>query len=277
MKRILIIALLLICTAGTASAYNVYLKCPDSVQAGAPLKCSLDSNFPAGTTFNLVLYQSQYTATQIKNQPVTIQADHNTQYLVVDTTGLPGGQYKLEVQFTSIVSPSSDSTTLQLITIVDRSGNIEITSPVSQDLDEALRVEGDILHAGNGGVQIEVTGPDGEVFPATWIQTQADIRNGAGVFTKKVPVTSGGDYKVDFSDSNGFIGEKVFTVVAPTTAPTAVVTGTAAVVRTTRPVTTVPTPWPVTTTQSPLPSLIPIDALLCAGMMAVMTGSRDRK
>ena len=96
MKRILLIALLLVSVVGTASAYNIYLKCPDSVQAGMPLKCTLDSNFPPGTTFDLALYQSQYTATLIKSQPVTIQADHNTQNLVVDTTGLPEGRSRIE-------------------------------------------------------------------------------------------------------------------------------------------------------------------------------------
>ena len=244
-----------------------------------PIKCSLDSDFPAGTTFDLVLYQSQYTATEIKDQPVTIQANQNTQYFVTDTTGLPGGNYKLEVQFNGPEQPQlrTGSITLQLITIVDRSGDIDITSPMSQNLDEALRIEGDIKKGGNDGVQIEVSGPDGDVFGPQWIQTKSDLRTGAGVFTQQVTVNTGGDYKVDFSDSNGFIGEKVFTVVAPTTAPTAVTTGAAAVVRTTRPVTTLPTPWPTTTPQSPLPVIVPICALACAGILAVMTMSRSRK
>lgn len=279
MKKILLIALLLICTVGTASAYGLYLKCPDSVQAGVPIKCSLDSDFPAGTTFNLVLYQTQYTATQIKSQPVTIQSDHNTQYLVIDTQGLPGGNYKVEVQYTGADEPRlrSDSMTLQLITINDRSGSIEITAPVSQDLADALRIEGDIVKGGNDGVQIEVSGPDGRIYGPQWIATKSDIRTGAGVFTQKVTVSSGGDYKVDFSDANGFIGEKVFTVVAPTTAPTAAATSAATVVRTTRPVTTMPTPWPTTTPASPLSSLVPVGALVCAGILAAAAGTRIRK
>jgi hypothetical protein len=279
MKRILLIALLLVCTVGTASAYGLNLSCPSSVQAGVPIKCSLESDFPAGSTFDLVLYQTQYTATEIKDQPVTIQANHNTQYFVTDTTGLPGGTYKVEIQFNGPQEPQlrSGSVTLQLITIVDRSGDIDITSPVSQDLSEALRIEGDIKDGGNNGVQIEVSGPDGDIFGPQWIQTKSDLRTGAGVFTQQVTVNSGGDYKVDFSDSNGFIGEKVFTVVAPTTAPTAAATGTAAVVRTTRPATTLPTPWPTTTAQSPLPTLVTICALACAGILAVMKMSRSRK
>jgi hypothetical protein len=277
MKRILFIALLLLCTVGTVSAYGLYLKCPDSVQAGAPLKCTLDSDFPPGTTFNLVLYQTEYTATQIKKQPVTIQADQNTQYLVIDTQGLPGGNYKVEVQFTGSDEPRlrSDSTTLQLLTIIDRSGDIEITSPVSQNLDDALRIEGDIVKGGNNGVEIEVSGPDGRIFGPQWIQTKSDLRTSAGVFTQKVNVNSGGDYKVDFSDANGYIGEKVFTVVTPTTAPTASATTSATIVRTTRPITTAPTPWPTATPASPVSPLVPVSALTCAGIFAVM--SRTRK
>ena len=75
MKRILLISLLLLCTVGVASAYGVNLSCPSSVQAGMPIKCSFDSDFPTGTSFDLVLYQTQYTATEIKDQPMTIQAN----------------------------------------------------------------------------------------------------------------------------------------------------------------------------------------------------------
>jgi hypothetical protein len=280
MKRILLIALLLLCTVGSASAYGVYLSCNSSIQVGAPLKCSLDSDYPPGTTFNVVLYQTQYTATQIQSQPITVQADHSTQYFVADTTGLPGGNYKVEVQFTGPTDQSearSDSITLQLVTLVDRSGQIELSSPLSQNLDEALMITGDIQQEGNNGVQIEVIGPDGTVFGPQWIQTQSDIRTGAGDFTQTVHVNSGGNYKVDFTDANGFIGEKMVTVVAPSATTVPIPTYTAAVVKPTFTVPTVPTPWPTTTPQSPLPSVIPVAALACAGIMAVMGIGRSRK
>ena len=279
MKRILLIALFLMCTVGTASAYGLYMTCPDSVQAGVPLKCSIDSDFPAGTTFNLVLYQSAYTATQIRKQSVTIQDTHNTQYVVFDTQGLPGGTYKAEIQFNGADEPRlrSDSKTLQLITIIDRSGDIEITSPVTQDLQDALRIEGNIKNGGNNGIEIEVSGPDGRIFGPQWIQTKADIRNNAGVFTQKVDAASGGDYTVDFSDTKGFVGEKTFTVVAPTTQPTAVATTAATAVKTpSRIATTVPTPWP-TTAQSPLSPFTVLCGLACAGMLVVLAGWRSRR
>ncbi len=278
MKRILLIALFLMCTVGTVSAYGLYLNCSDSVQAGVPLRCSIDSDFPAGTSFDLVLYQSSYTATEIRDQPVTIQSDHNTQYVIFDTQGLPGGTYKAEIQYKGIDDASfrSDSKLRQLITIVDRSGDITITSPPAQDIGEALRIEGNIANGGNDGVEIEVDGPDGRIFGPQWIQTKADIKNNAGVFTQKVAVSSSGDYKVEFSDTNGFIGEKSFTVTAPTTQPTAVAATTAAAARTTPATTnTVPTPWP-TTTASPLPPITAISGLAFAGMLTVLMRRRDR-
>jgi hypothetical protein len=268
MKKIILIALCMMCIVGTASAYQLYLSCPESVQVGIPLKCSIDSNFPAGTTFNVVMYQSGYTATPVKSQSVTIQENQPTQYSILATKGLPGGQYKVEIQF---IGPdegrlSTDSVTLQLPVLIDRSGEITITSPLTQPLAEALRIEGYIKDIGNQGVQIEVRGPDGTVFGPEWIGTTLLIQSGAGEFTKKVFVTKPGEYDVYFKDVKGYIGVKTFTVTAPTQVPTTVRT---TVPVTSRPPTTVPTPLP-TTTKSPL-SLMPIVAALSVvGLLSIV-------
>jgi hypothetical protein len=276
MKRILLIALLLTSLVGTVSAYGLYLNCTDSIAAGLPMKCTVDSDFPAGTTFNLVLYQSGYTATEIRRQAITVQDEKNTQYLVVDTTGLPGGTYKAELQFTGADEPRlrSDSKTVQLITIIDRSGEIEMTSPESQSLDEALRIEGSISKESNNGVEMEVSGPDGRIYGPEWIQTKDNVKNGDGTFTQKITVTSAGEYHVDFTDAKGFIGRKTITVVGPTTAPTVAVATTAAAVKTTKAVTTAPTPWPTTTQASPLSPLPAIVSLALAGMVMAAIGKR---
>jgi hypothetical protein len=276
MKRILLIALLLTSLVGTVSAYGLYLNCTTSVAAGVPMKCTVDSDFPAGTTFNLVLYQSGYTATEIRKQALTIQTEKNTQYVVVDTTGLPGGTYKAELQFTGADEPRlrSDSRTVQLITIIDRSSEIEITSPESQALDEALRIEGEIAKESNNGVEIEVSGPDGRIWGPEWIQTKDVIKNGAGTFTQKVTVTEAGTYTVDFTDAKGFIGRKTFTVVGPTPAPTAAVTTGAAAAKTTKAVTTAPTPWPTTTQASPVSPLMVVVGLAVAGIAIAFIGRR---
>jgi hypothetical protein len=281
MKRIILLALCLMCIAGTASAYQLYLKCPsdkettdkvNEIQAGLPIKCSIDSNFPAGTTFDVVFYQSGYTATQISKQQVTIQSTHNTQYKMIDTQGLPGGTYKIELQFINADAGriSSDSIISQLVQVIDRSGEIEITSPTSQKLEEALRIEGSIAKEGSDGVQLKVSGPDGVVLPSQYIATTNDIKNGAGKFTRKVPVSSPGTYEVEFSDAKGFIGTKTFIVNAPATEAPTVIPTTTEVVKTMKPVTTVPTPWPTSTPQSPLSPIIIICATGLAGLLAVL-------
>jgi hypothetical protein len=269
MKKIILIALCMMCIVGTASAYQLYLSCPESVQVGIPLKCSVDSNFPAGTTFDVVMYQSGYTATPVKGQSVTIQENHPTQYSILNTKGLPGGQYKVEIQF---IGPdegrlSTDSVILQLPILIDRSNEITITSPMTQALVDALRIEGSITKIGNEGVQIEVRGPEGTVFGPEWIGTTELLQSGAGEFTKKVIVTRAGEYDVYFKDVKGYIGVKTFTVTAPaTTAPTTVRTTTAV---TTRTPTTAPTPIP-TTPQSPLSPIAIVGALAFVGLASIV-------
>jgi hypothetical protein len=273
MKRILQIALCLTCIMGTASAYGLYIDCPSSIQAGLPLKCSIDSNLPAGNTFNLVLYHSVYTATEVSRQSVTIQEDHNTQYRLFETQGLPGGMYKMEVQMLrrgGDDSLSSDSVTFQLINIIDRTSEITITAPVTQTLEEALRIEGSVEKLSNEGVQIEVRGPEGRIFGPQYIGTKTDIKTNAGIFNYHLTVTGPGTYEVTFSDPKGYIGIKKFEVLPPptpepTTVPTTLPT-------TTVPTTTVPTTRP--TTQSPLPLPLVLGALVVAGLVAVAAQNR---
>ncbi|MCX6683945.1 MAG: hypothetical protein NTZ37_04360 [Methanoregula sp.] len=274
MKRIILIALCLMCIAGTASAYQLYLSCPESVQVGLVLQCSIDSNFPAGTTFDVALYQSGYTATAISRQSVTIQDNQATQYKLFDTQGLPGGQYKVEIQSLGSYESrlSSDSTTLQLPKLLDRSGDITITSPMTQSIDEALRIEGSIVKAGNDGVEIEVRGPDGVVFGPQWVGTKIIIQSGAGVFTQRVAVTSPGEYDVTFRDAKGYVGVVTFTVPAPrTTTPTTIPTTTPVI--TTRPPTTVPTTLP-TPTPSPLSPVAIVAALGIVGILSVVLAKK---
>ena len=279
MKRILLLTLCLICIAGTASAYQLYLSCPESIQVGLPLKCSVDSNFPAGTTFDVVFYQSGYTATPISRMSVTVQEHATgmsspTMYQLFDTKGLPGGQYKVEVQFlgTEEGKLSSDSVTWQLPKLLDRSDDITITSPMSQNADEALRIEGSILKLGNAGVEIEVRGPNGRIFGPQYIGTKEDLRSGAGVFTQKVTVTGPGEYDVYFRESaDEFIGIKTFTVLASATQAQTTVPATA--VSPTRLPTTISTTLPAATKSSLSPVSV-LAALSVAGVLAAVMAKK---
>jgi hypothetical protein len=264
-KIVLIILLLSLLCAGTASAYYLNLSCPDSLQAGLTLKCSVDSTLPAGTSFNLVFYQSMYTATPLDSLPVTIQENHATQYKLFDTRGLKGGQYKVEIQGIDESRLSSDSFSSRLVKLIDRSDEITLTSPTTQNLADALQIAGSIAKKGNEGVEIEVRGQNvGTVYYPQYIPTTNDIRSGAGVFNRKVTVTRPDDYDVYFRDSNGLIGIETFTVIAPapTQVPTTVST---TVVRTTKPP-IMPTPSP-TPTKSPMGEIVLIGALGITGIL----------
>ena len=255
--------------SGVRLLTSSHLSCPETVQVGLPLKCSIDSNFPAGTTFDVVVYQSGYTATPLRRQSVTVQENQATQYQLIDTKGLPGGQYKVEIQF---IGPdegrlSTDSVTLQLPRLLDRSNEITITSPMKQTSDEPLRIEGSVTKVGNEGVQIEVTGPDGVIFGPQWIGTKELIQSGAGEFTQQVSVSKPGDYEVSFRDSKGYIGVKTFKVIAPATPVPTTIPTTAPV--TSRPSTTVTT-IPPTTTQAPLSFIPIIIALSLVGIVSVI-------
>ena len=270
MKKILMLVLCLVSIIGTASAYGLYLSCPATIQVGLPIKCSIDSDLPAGYTFDMVFYQSQYTSTELSRQSMTIQDSHNTQYKLFDTTGLPGGSYKIEAQLstkTGETSLRSDSVTYQLVQLVDRSGEITITSPLTQTPDEALRIEGSVDKLGSDGVEIEVRGPDGKIFGPTWIGTKANVQNNAGVFTQKVLASTPGTYEVSFTDAKSFIGIKEFQVTEPAAVTSIPITIVTTPVRTTRIPTTAPTSLP--TTQSPLSSLVVIGGLAFAALLAI--------
>ena len=271
MKWIILISLLLcMLCAGTASAYYLNLSCPDSVQAGQTLKCSIDSTLSAGTSFNLVFYQSMYTATELDRLPITIQSNHATQYKLFDTRGLKGGQYKVEIQGIDESKLDSESFTSRLVKIIDRSDEITLTAPTTQNLADALQIAGSIAKKGNDGVEIEVRGQNVGTVYSQYIPTTNDIKSGAGVFNRKVTVTRPDDYDVYFRDGNGLIGIETFTVVAPapTQAPTTVST---TVVKTTRQtLTTPPTPSPAPT-KSPLEEIVVIGALGVTGFLIVRT------
>ena len=248
---------------------RLYLRCPESALVGLPLNCSVDSNFPVGTPVDIVFYRSSaYTSTPLSRQSITIQENHATLYQLFDTKGLSGGQYKVEALLsrTDEEKLSTDSMTWQLPRLIDRAGEITITSPTSQTLNEALRIEGAMMKAGDRGVEIEVRGPDGVVFGPRWIDTKLLIQDGSGEFAYRVTLTHSGDYDVSFRDTQGYVGVKTFKVVpAVTPVLTAVLTTTG----TSQPPTTAPAPSPATT-QSPLSPLASIVVLSITGLISVI-------
>jgi len=271
MKKFLCILILLsLALVGSASAYGIYLNCsPLTIPVGQTIKCSLDSDYPPGTSFALNFYQKQYTATLISSQLMTIQPNQLTQYALFDTTGLKGGQYDVEIAWNGVVpSMRSDSVSEQIIMLTDRSADLTITSPTTQNLANSLVITGSLKNGGNSGIQIQVDGASaGRVFGPQYIQTVNNIQSGDGVFSQIIAITQPDDYTVKFADANGAITSVVFHVVAPTTATT-IPTPTPLVISTTKMVTYTPIPMP-SPTKSPLPAMVVIGALAIGMLLAV--------
>jgi len=275
MKKFLCILILLsLALVGSASAYNIYLNCsPLTIPVGQTIKCSVDSNFPPGTGFSLNFYQKQYTSTLISSQAMTIQPSQLTQYALFDTTGLKGGTYDVEIAWNGAVSAGSNSMLAQIIQLTDRSGDLTITSPTTQDLADALVIAGSLKNGGNSGIQLQVDGASsGRVFGPQYISTTNNIQNGAGVFSQTVAVTQPDDYTVKFADANGAITSAVFHVTAPTTAPT-IVTVTSIIPTSFTPKVTYTPILKPTTKPSPLPVFLIIGAV----GIGIILAARARK
>jgi hypothetical protein len=223
LTRIAFIALL--CCAfcgGFAQAYELIIKAPSQVQRGMPLVVNGTSNLPPGISVDIVLSKSGFTSEELERETVTLQA--NKEFSVVfDTSGFTKGVYKVEVPAISGYSYLGESVTLRVIELIDRSDEINFKAFTLQEMDGTLDIEGTIAGLKNSGIQIGVTGPEGEaVFGPAYITVKSDSS-----FSTKVPITGPGKYNISFTDSKGFIGTVMVNVTdkpEPTVPPTVVPT-----------------------------------------------------
>jgi len=216
MKKIIVLLFGLVLLFGTASAYGIYVNCPETIPIGQTLKCSIDSDLPSGTDFDLVLLPSQNTMSEIDRQTVTIPSNQATQYKLFDTSGLKGGQYQVVIQFNS-ATPSlrSDSIVSKYVTLTDRSSELTISSPITQGLGNALIISGTLQNGGNNGIQIQV---DGQSVGHIWGPQYITTNNGG--FTQTISVSKPDDYIVKISDAKGLVTTVTFHVTGVTTIKT---------------------------------------------------------
>jgi hypothetical protein len=278
MKTCLGLVILCILLITPVSAYQLFMDAPAEINVGQTIKVIGNSTLPVGTSFDVVMYYAQYTATEIERRTVTLQ-DYNNKTFVIpfSTRGLKGGLYRIEVQSDSGIEDrlSSDSVIQKLVNVVDRSKEITITSPMTQDIRDALMIEGSIAKLGDDGVELEIRGPEGPVFGPTWIETKKEMKQGAGEFGKTIDVNVPGDYDVHFSDAKGYIGVVTFHVNAPTPISTPSKTLPPSQV-TTRIPTTIPTTTPAPTKSSLSPALLPL-TLIVIGWITVLSGRQKRE
>jgi hypothetical protein len=197
MKKIVLLVLGLFFLGGPALGYQVNIDTPDSLAVGKPLVVTGTTTFGIGTPIDVVLYFQLTTTTEIKRQIVYVNSD-KTFKTVFDTTGLQPGTYKIEVP----ANGNSDSVTMRLITLYDRSDEIRLDSSTTQPFSGKLSIAGTIKGDENSGIQVEVRDPDERVvFGPQYVNT-----NYLGYFSAEIPITGPGTYAVSFTDSKGFIG-----------------------------------------------------------------------
>jgi len=205
MKKIVLLLMGLFFLTGIGSAYRVNIDAPDSLAIGKPLIVNGTTTFGIGTPIDVVLYYQLTTTSEIKRKIVYVQSDY-TFRAVFDTTGLKTGMYKVEVPTNGM----SDSITMRVVYLVDRSDDIQLTSPATQNFNGKISISGAIKGDENSGVQIEVIGPDNSVvFGPRYINT-----NYQGTFTTEVPITKPGEFEVSFTDARGYVGKRIITINA---------------------------------------------------------------
>jgi hypothetical protein len=207
----------MILCAGAVQAYELTINTTEKVYRGQPLVVNGTSNIPAGTSIDIVFSKSGYVIEEIARKTITLQENQEFS-IIFDTANLTKGIYKVEALPIPDYRYLGNSITLRVVEVIDRSDELKILSPTTQEMSGKLEVDGSISTAGDSGVQIEVTGPDGSIVYGPEF-TRTDL---TGSFSVSIPIASPGVYSVSFTDTKGYIGKFPFTVTEPpkTTLPT---------------------------------------------------------
>ncbi len=252
-RRLLLLLCLSSLLIAAATAYVVTIDTPRTLAAGEPLVVNGTSTLPAGFTTDVILYRG---SGELARKTIVVQEDR-TFSATFETSGLGSGDYRVEIERQR--DPSiygSSSTTTRLVTLVDRSGEVTVTSPAAQSDASNLTVTGTAPGKKSSSIAIAVTGPGNFTFGPEYVRTDA-----SGSFSLIVPIAGPGEYRVALSDPNGLIERYTVTVGAGTTEPTIEPTVTVPpTIGTTVATTAVPTTAVPTATRAGL-SLLPLAGL----------------
>ena len=229
MKRIAWILLLGVVLVVAAQAAYVEMNTPDTITVGQTLEVSGSSlgTLKPGFSTDLIFYKIAFTKTEIARTRIVVQ-EGGVFSATFPTAGLEAGNYLLE-----LVDPmpggsavfGGDAKIQKQINLINRQGEITITSPLLQPFTGLLSIRGSVSTAGNNGTQLRVDHDGVTVYgqTSTYIATLNDV------FSTDIPITEGGTYTAYFSDYRGYIGSVQLTVSQPV--QTTVVTTTAAPVQ----------------------------------------------
>ena len=208
MKKILLLVVFCMLLCAVSTAYEIRIDAPQTLRVGETIIVNGTTSLPTGISFDIILSKSEYTAELKATRHVTIQVDKNFS-VEFPTAGYTRGVYKVEILPTGEYRYLGDSTTMRVVTLVDRSDEAQLTSQPRQYLTGILHVMGIAKYAANKGVQLEVTAPDGRVlFGPAFIPTNMD-----GSFSKDIQVQDPGVYTVALTDQKGYIGTYNLTVL----------------------------------------------------------------
>ncbi|WOF15976.1 hypothetical protein F1737_04295 [Methanoplanus sp. FWC-SCC4] len=212
MKKIAYAALLLMALVGVSSAYLISFDVPKTVSPGDTIVIDGESTLNPGTTMEIILYKQSASISQISKKEFTIQ-DGGYWSAKFDTDGLEPGMYKFEINNEKKYDLGSSSVTYRMFELVDRTGEIVITSPLTQEFNGYLDIAGRSTTRGNKGVELMVDGLKmGVVFQREWIETDSN-----GGFSEKIRISGPSIYYASFYDSQGLIRSEKFTVTPPGT------------------------------------------------------------
>ena len=152
MKKILIFAIFCLLLTGVVSAYEIRIDTPQSLQLGETIVVNGTTSLPAGVSFDIRLTRSEYTAEVKDTKHVTVQGDKNFS-VEFPTTGFTKGVYKVEILPTGEFRYLGDSITMRVVTLVDRSDEVKITSLPVQYMNGVLHVTGSANNVKNSAIE----------------------------------------------------------------------------------------------------------------------------
>lgn len=224
MKKIALAAILLLLCISAVGAYNFQFIGPPrdsgtiNGNVGDIITISgISQNIPPGVTMTLSVTgpDSFYSSRSMVIQDGGV---FSTQF---DTTGLKEGDYRFQIQATKYYEVSQPRNWF-IYHLTDRSLLLTMLSPVRQDYDGWLSVNGMVDTLGADGIELTVYGPSGNYFGPQWISTDQN-----GRFYQEVSIDRAGVYSARIADRRGLIGtvqiqviqEIVPTPVIPTRTP----------------------------------------------------------
>ncbi len=201
MKKILIFAIFCLLLSGVASAYEIRIDAPQTLKLGEIIVVNGTTNLPAGITFDIMLTRSEYTSETKATQHVTVQGDKNFT-VEFPTAGYTRGTYKVEILPAGEFRYLGNSITMRVVTLVDRSDEVKITSLPRQYLNGVLHLTGTANNVRNDGIEVQADNPDGSrLFGPSFVPTNLD-----GQFSKDFIIEKTGIYQIKLSDQKGYIG-----------------------------------------------------------------------